>query len=103
LTVTQSQVKQYLRSRDNIGRTERILDSLTPDVRMQMANAIGNTVTTGSDLTSGMTAGQRQRYNPAGRDQMVADIYSRVQSVGAAATGGSSPVGPAATSVDQGP
>jgi len=103
LTVTQSQVKQYLRSRDNIGRTERILDSLSPDVRMQMANAIGGTVTTGSNLVSGMTAGQRQRYNPAGRDQMVADIYSRVQSVGAAATGGSSPVGPAATSVDQGP
>jgi len=103
LTVTQSQVKQYLRSRDNIGRTERILDSLTPDVRMQMANAIGGAVTTGSDLTSGMTAGQRQRYNPAGRDQMVADIFSRVQSVGAAATGGSSPVGPASTSVDQGP
>ena len=97
LTVTQAQVKQYLRSRDNIGRTERILDSLSPDVRMQMANAIGASVGAGADLSSGMTAAQRERYNPTSRDERVQEIWGNVQSVGAAATADSGPVGPAAT------
>lgn len=96
LTVTQSQVKQYLRSRDNIGRTERILDSLSPDVRMQMANYAGP-LTTGVDLSSGTTAMQRQRYNPTSRDERVQEIWGNVQSVGAAATADTGPVGPAAT------
>lgn len=86
LTVTQQQVKSYMRARAMMGRTERILDSLPADARSQYAAfAEGAGASRGIDLTSGATASTRERGDTTIQDDRIRELQRRVEAVGPAA------------------